>query len=155
MKPGPEHVHRRFRHRPSGVIVAYLGKYMGSEKELISTASRGPLSLDTEAFDRDFDLLPGMPDVSDEPTPPPPPAATSIPALLARLLAAGCDDVELALRSTTADPRPSYRLIAYWKEERISWTQLAADEGDLGRIEAAVMEKLEERKAEWAAKGES
>lgn len=75
--------------------------------------------------------------------------------ILSRLLAAGFDDVELALRATAADPHPSYRLIGYWENERISYTQIFADEGDLGRIEAAVLEKLEALKAERAAKGGS
>lgn len=157
MKPGPEHVGRRFRHLRTGVIVAYAGKHIGGEKEVISTAYAGPMVLDAELFDRDFELLQGMPELTaagDE-FPVVTPSASPIPALLSRLLAAGFEDVELALRSTRDSPAPTYRLIGYRESERISYTQIAADEGDLGRIEAAVMEKLEALKAERAAKGES
>jgi hypothetical protein len=157
VKPSPEHVNRRFRHLPTGVIVAYVGRHIDSDKPVIYRARGGWTVIDADVFDRDFELLPGMPDLTTESPMAGKPLAgpADLRSLLSRLLAAGFDDVEIALRATAADPLPSYRLIGYWREERISYTAIASDEGDLGRIEAAVVEKLEALKAERAAKGES
>lgn len=159
MKPGPEHVNRRFRHIPTGVIVAYIGQHIANDKPVILRTRGGWTEIDADVFDRDFELLPGMPELTlegDEIKGPPPAAVplAALPALLSRLLAAGFEDVELALRATSADPLPSFRFIGYWRNERISYTQIAAEEGDLGRIEAAVVEKLEALKVALAAKVE-
>jgi hypothetical protein len=76
---------------------------------------------------------------------------TDLPALLSRLLAAGFEDVEVAIRATTSVPAPTWRVIGYWRNERIAYTQLFGEEDDLPRIEAAMLEKLEALKVERAA----
>jgi hypothetical protein len=81
---------------------------------------------------------------------------STVRPLLSRLLAAGFDDVEIALRSTREVPAPTYRIIGYWEGEGIACAQIAGEDRDLERMEAGMLEKLEkleERKAERGGKG--
>jgi hypothetical protein len=148
VKPGPEHVNRRFRHKPTGMIVAYGGKLLDGAEAVITAYHAHPVHVRPEQFDQEYELLDGMPSLGRR-TPLPPP--TDLPSILSRLLAAGFDHAEVCTVVTRADPRPSYRFIGYWEGGTISYTQIAGEEGDLERIEAEVIRKLGEARSMRAA----